>query len=54
MILLRSNVQLKVDTTLEKRGEIGTLNHIILAAHSHKSLSSGSDSKLMTQLSQHG
>ena len=47
MILLRSNVPLKLETTLEKGKKIGTLTHIILVAHSHKSLLNGSDRKLM-------
>ena len=34
MILLRSNVPLKLETTLEKGKKIGTLTHIILVAHS--------------------
>ena len=33
MILLRPNVPLKVDTTLEKGEKLGTLAHIILVAH---------------------
>ena len=48
MILLRSNVPLKVDTALEKGEKLGTLTRIILVTHSHKSLFNGSDSKLMT------
>ena len=50
MILLRSNVPLKIDTTLEKGKKIGRLTHIILVAHSHKNLFNGSDRKLMTLL----
>ena len=42
---------LTVDTTLEKGGKLVTLTDIILVAHSHKSLSNGSDSKLMTLFS---
>ena len=48
MILLRSNVPLKVDTALEKGEKLGTLTRIILVTHSHKSPFNGSDSKLMT------
>ena len=47
-----SNLKLK-EITLEKEEKLGTLTHIILMTHSHKSLSNGSDSKLMTLQAKH-